>query len=65
MAAAQNTPTTFAVATLRSRKRRSGTSGEATRASIVRKIASSAAAAPSRPSVWSVSQPTRLPFTIA
>ncbi len=51
MAAAQSTPTPFAVATLRSRKRPSGTSGDGTRASMTRKSPSSAAAAASRPIV--------------
>ena len=51
MPAAHNTPTTLAVATLRSRNRRSGISGALTRASITRNAASSTTAAPSRPSV--------------
>ena len=55
----------FAVATLRSLKMPSGTSGELTRASMTRKTASSTAAAASRPSVWVDVQPASLPFTIA
>ncbi len=65
IAAAQSTPTTFATETLRSRKRRSGMSGDATRDSIHRKTASSTAAAPSRPSVCADVQPSWLPLTIA
>ena len=65
IAAAQKTPTTFAVATFRSLKRRSGTSGELTRASIATKIANSTAAAVSRPIVRAVAQPTSLPLTMA
>ena len=65
MAADQSTPTTFAVATFRSRKRPSGTSGEATRDSMTRNTARSAAAAASNPSVCAEVQPDSFPFTIA
>ena len=65
MAAAHSTPTTFAVATLRSRNRPSGMSGARTRASMPRKSARSAAATASRPIVWTDVQPASLPFTIA
>ena len=65
MAAAHSTPTTLAVATLRRRKRPSGTSGERTRASMPRNKASSTTAAASRPVVCVEVQPASLPFTIA
>ena len=61
----QRTPTTLATATLRSRRRRSGIRGEATRASIARKSANSAAAPPSSPVVCADVQPWWLPLTIA
>ena len=63
--AAQSTPTAFAVETLRRRNMASGISGWATRASIARKIASSAVAAPSRPSVCTEAQPALLPLITA
>ena len=65
MAAAQSTPTTFAVATLRSLKRLSGISGADTRDSITRKTASNASESASRPSVCVEPQPASLPLTIA
>jgi hypothetical protein len=65
IAPAHSTPTMFETAMLRSRKSRSGTSGERTRPSITRKIASRAADAASSPSVRPVNQPTLFPFTIA
>src|SRR5262245_45042593 len=65
MAAAHSTPTTFAVDTLRSRNRPSGTSGASTRASMITKMARSTAAAVSRPSVRPEVHPHALPFTIA
>jgi Luciferase len=49
----------------RSRRGRSGTSGERTRVSTARKIASRTAEGASSPSVRAVSQPTWFPFTIA
>ncbi len=65
IAAAQSTPTTFAVATLRSVKMRSGISGAETRDSISRNAASSATAAPRSPSVCADVHPFWFPFTIA
>src|ERR671910_38311 len=58
MPAAMSTPTTFDVETLRLRKSPSGTSGEATRDSITRKTAMSAADKPSMPSVWTEVHPS-------
>ena len=55
----------FATTTLRSRKSPSGISGARPLASIPTKIASSTAAAPSSPSVWTDVQPSWLPLTIA
>ena len=65
MAAAHNTPTAFATATFRSRKRPSGISGASTRASIAMNTAKSTAPAARNPSVWAESQPSWLPLTIA
>ena len=53
------------VATLRTRKRPSGTSGERTRASMPRNNARRIRAAASRPIVCADVQPASLPFTIA
>ena len=55
----------FAIRRLRCRKKRSGTRGESTRDSITRKMAMSAAAAPSSPSVCAEVQPFLFPLTIA
>lgn len=63
IAAAHSTPTTFETETLRSRNRPSGISGCFTLASMAMKIASSATAVPSRPSVCAERQPASLPLT--
>ena len=65
IAAAHSTPTTLAVATLRSRKSPSGTSGDATRVSSTTNAPSRIAETPSRPSVRAEAQPASFPFTIA
>ena len=56
---------TFAVVRSRSRNRLSGTSGDATFASIPRNASRSTTDAPSRPSVCADVQPAWFPFTIA
>ena len=65
MPADQSTPTPLATERFRLRKSRSGTSGAATRDSIVRKTPKRIAAAPRRPSVSPDNQPFPLPLTIA
>jgi hypothetical protein len=55
----------FAMVMFRSLKILSGISGAATRASIARNIASSTAAARSKPSVCRDVQPASLPLTMA
>ena len=55
----------FAVATLRSLKRRSGIRGESTRDSTTRNVASSAPEMPSSTSVCAEVHPASFPFTIA
>ena len=65
IAAAHNTPTTLAVATLRSLNSVSGINGCLTLASMAMNSASSSAAAPSNDSVRSDVKPASLPPTIA
>ena len=65
MAAAHSTPTTSAVARLRSLNSASGTSGELTVVSMYRKTRKTASDTPSRPSVSNDVQPFLSPLTIA
>ena len=65
MPAHQSTPTTLAMATLRSLNIASGISGALTRDSMTRKAAKSTPATASRPSVCAESQPAWLPSMIA